>query len=135
MPQTLKGLKVNPEEQWAVFGSLIVTVILALIGYVVLKDTFFTSIFVGALGGVVHEIAQSNGKLLFPKTDTDGVYLGGLYGLLAGGIAGLILAQGLGGVGLSTTLLSESFLAGLSLKGFSEAVAGTNKPTNKPTTK
>lgn len=133
LSQTLKGLTVNSKEQWYVFLSIVVTIILALLSYELLKNAFLTSILLGALGGVVHEIAQSNGKLMFPQRDADGVYLGGLFGLLAGGIAGMILAQGLSPGGLSTSLVSESFLAGLALKGFSEAVAGTNKPTHLPT--
>jgi hypothetical protein len=118
-------------ERWephAVFASIIITIVFASITYY--KNPLLSAIFVGALGGVVHEIAQSNGRLMFPQTTSDGVYLGGLFGLLAGGIAGLILVQGVSGLA-SPSLLSEAFLAGLSLKGFSEAVAGTNKPTMK----
>jgi len=94
------------------------------------QDALITCITVAALGGIVHEIAQSGGAFVMPgksPNDPMNVYLGSLYGLIAGGIAGLLLVSGQNLVqatqSISTTLLSEAFLAGLGLKGISEAVA------------
>jgi hypothetical protein len=104
------------------------------------REVFLTAVFVGALGGIVHELAQSNGRFILPHEDEDlqgkGVYLGGLFGLISGGVAGLILAQGLPEGEVSTRLLSEAFLAGLGLKGFAEAVATRRpQPNRRPTPK
>jgi hypothetical protein len=120
--------------------SLAITVAIALLGYA-RQNVLATTIAVAALGGIVHEIAQTGGKFMLPgkdEKDPKNVYLGGLYGLIAGGVAGLLLAQGVSQPGqllaqgansglstnlLTTNLLSEAFLAGLGLKGVSEAVA------------
>lgn len=88
------------------------------------SSIFFAAIFVGATGGLIHEFAQSNGKFILPQVDKDGNwYLGGLFGLVAGGISGIILVQGMVETIVSTRLVGEAFLAGLGLKGFADAVA------------
>jgi hypothetical protein len=120
-------------QQYSVFGAIIVTTLLGYLSYHSLQDPLLTSIFVGALGGVVHEIAQSNGKLMFPQPASDGIYLGGAYGLLIGGVSGLILAQGqqiLANGAFPPSLIGEAFLAGLSLKGLSEAVTANKWTAN-----
>jgi molybdopterin-binding protein len=104
--------------------ALAATVIIAVLGFNA-QNVLVTSIAVAALGGIVHEIAQTNGTFMLPGRDAENprnVYLGGLYGLIAGGVAGLILVQ-TPNQGLTTALLSEAFLAGLALKSVSEAVA------------
>lgn len=97
------------------------------------NNLFLTAIFAGALGGIIHEIAQSNGRFIMPHEDpiAKDVYLGGLFGLISGGVAGLILSQGLVEGAVSTRLVSEAFLAGLGLKGFAEAVATKRPPPEK----
>ncbi len=63
-----------------------------------------------------------------PGKERGDIYLGGLFGLIAGAVAGLLVAQGLpSSSAISNGWLSEFFLAGLGLKGFSEAVA-TRRP-------
>ncbi len=95
------------------------------------KDTFWLAIFTGAIGGLAHEIAQSKGKFFFPDTQKDGVYLGGLSGLVLGGVAGLlILAQTKPGD--TQALIIAAFSAGLSLKGISEAAASNPQGKEKP---
>jgi hypothetical protein len=87
---------------------------------------------VGGLGGLAHEIAQSGGKILFFKKETDGMYLGSLAGVVLGAVAGLLAVRGLivnpavqpGAI----QLVYESFLAGLALKGITEAAAGQVVP-------
>ena len=49
----------------------------------------------GGLGGILHEFAQSGGKLLVTKREADGIYLGSLTGLLLGMLAGVLAVQGL----------------------------------------
>ena len=117
-----------PGEQIISFISIAAVVFLAWLSYRD-QNVFFTAIFVGGFGGLIHEIAQSNGKFMLPRRDAnkndDYIYLGGLFGLVAGGVAGLIFAEGQTVVGITTSLLSESFLAGLGLKGFADAVVTT----------
>ncbi|SRR5712692_8506925 len=49
----------------------------------------------GGLGGLLHEFAQSGGKLLLTKRQADGIYLGALTGMLLGMLAGVLAVQGL----------------------------------------
>jgi hypothetical protein len=49
----------------------------------------------GGMGGILHEFAQSGGKLLLTKRDADGIYLGALMGMLLGMLAGVLAVQGL----------------------------------------
>ena len=103
--------------------SVLGIAVLAWISYAE-NSVFFTAILVGATGGLVHEIAQSNGRFILPQRDTkDDWYLGGLFGLVAGGVSGIILVSGLAETPVSTRLIGEAFLAGLGLKGFADAVA------------
>lgn len=85
----------------------------------------------GALGGLAHEIAQSGGKVAFFQRYQDGIYLGSVAGMILGAVAGLLVVRGLaaglaGPAGTtSTTLLAyEAFIAGLALKGVTEAAGG-----------
>jgi hypothetical protein len=90
---------------------------------------------VGALGGLVHEIAQSGGKIMFFQRNQDGMYLGSLAGMVLGAVAGLLvvrghlIAGGTGGASVSNVQLTyEIFIAGLALKGVTEAAAGNQVP-------
>jgi len=49
----------------------------------------------GGLGGILHEFAQSGGKLIMPKRQADGEYLGSFMGMLMGLAAGILAVQGL----------------------------------------
>jgi uncharacterized protein DUF4257 len=89
---------------------------------------------VGALGGLVHEIVQSGGKILFFQHREDGVYLGSIAGMALGTVAGVLVVRSqlpaVTGVdatpALMTELAYEIFLAGLALKGVSEAAGGNS---------
>ena len=89
---------------------------------------------VGGLGGLIHEIAQSGGKILFFKKQEDGFYLGSVAGIVLGAAAGLLAIKGflIGGTtplpSTNTQIIYEVFLAGLALKGVTEAAAGTAVP-------
>ena len=87
---------------------------------------------VGGLGGLAHELAQSGGKILFFERKLDGIYIGSLAGVVLGAAAGLLAVRGLiispaAQLG-STQLIYEAFLAGLALKGVTEAAGGQALP-------
>jgi hypothetical protein len=120
---------VMTSSQIVTLFAIIVAVILAAYS-AISGNVLLAAISVGALGGIVHEVAQSNGKVIVPKPgeNSGDVYLGGLFGLIAGAMAGLLVAQGLpSSAAITNSWLSEFFLARLGLKGFSEAVA-TKRP-------
>ena len=103
-------------------------------------------VFAGAIGGLLHEIVQSQGKFILPTTDDGNFCLGGLVGIVIGAIAGFILYSGYSAtsaISVSGWLFTEAFLAGLAAKGVADAVnppakgtaAGTppaNPPANPP---
>ncbi len=83
---------------------------------------------IGALGGLVHEIAQSKGKILFFAKKEDGFYLGSVAGMVLGAVAGIMVARVLISnppTAITAAQLSyEAFIAGLGLKGVIEAAGG-----------
>ena len=88
---------------------------------------------VGALGGLAHEIAQSGGKILFFERKLDGIYLGSLAGAILGGVAGLLAIRGLiidpASIPSNTELIYQAFIAGMALKGVTEAAGGQAIPS------
>jgi hypothetical protein len=90
---------------------------------------------VGGLGGLVHEFAQSGGKIAVVLRCEDGLYLGALSGVVLGAVAGILvipdhLVASTSGTELSVSmnhLACEAFSAGLALKGVAEAMGG-NRP-------
>ena len=132
---TKNGNHLTPSERralvWTATGAVV-----CLAGAVIsglLNAVLFLAAFVGALGGVIHEIAQSRGKILFFEKHGDGLYLGSLAGMVLGAAAGIIAVRGfLAGTGATIGAVEigyESFVAGLALKGITEAAAGN--PTKK----
>jgi hypothetical protein len=89
---------------------------------------------VGGLGGLVHEIAQSGGKILFFERKLDGVYIGSLAGAVLGAVAGLLAIRGLiinpPAEPQSIQLIYEAFFAGLAMKGVVEAAGGQALPSS-----
>jgi hypothetical protein len=91
---------------------------------------------VGALGGLAHEIAQSGGRIMFFERHQDGIYLGSLAGMVLGGVAALLVIRGhlmaQGAVAVTSVntvqLTYEIFIAGLALKGVTEAAGGKAVP-------
>ncbi|MBI3047686.1 MAG: hypothetical protein HYY76_05185 [Acidobacteria bacterium] len=95
----------------------------------------------GAVGGLLHELAQSRGRIFFIERHDDGVYLGSLAGMVLGGIAALTVSRGLlvrEATDAALTLVQyqslayESLMAGIGLKGLTEASAGA-PPTKEVT--
>jgi hypothetical protein len=97
---------------------------------------------VGGLGGLVHELAQSGGKILFFERKLDGIYIGSVAGVVLGAVAGLLAIQSFithpaaqQGTAANAAaqpdplqLIFEVFLAGLALKGVTEAAGGQALP-------
>ena len=83
-------------------------------------------VFAGAIGGLLHEIVQSQGKYILPNTDTTGNFcLGGLIGIISGVVAGFILYSAFSAtsaVSVSGSLFTEAFLGGLAAKGVADAI-------------
>jgi len=96
------------------------------------QSLFILAFSVGGLGGLVHDIAQSRGKLLFFERHKDGLYLGTIAGVFLGAVAGILVIRGYLTGDTPTTSATfvdmsyEAFLAGLALKGVAEA-AGTGE--------
>ena len=91
----------------------------------------------GAIGGLLHEIVQSQGKYILPNTDATGNFcLGGLIGIITGVVAGFILYQGLNATSAATVsgmLFAEAFLAGLAAKGVADAINPPTQPAASTT--
>jgi hypothetical protein len=86
---------------------------------------FVVALSTGALGGLAHEIVQSQGKFMLPNTDDSGNFcLGGLVGVVEGAVAGLLAYQGLLGTapGLHVTmqLILVSIVGGFAAKGVAD---------------
>ncbi len=98
---------------------------IALVATYWLPHAFILAISAGALGGLAHEIVQSGGKYILPGTDEKGNFmLGGLIGIVTGGVAGLLMYQGLMGtapVNVDMKLVVEALVAGLAVKGIADA--------------
>ena len=90
------------------------------------------AIAVGGLGGLAHEIAQSRGTILLVERKADGIYLGAIAGVILGAVAGLLAVKGLlispATQPSATQLIYEAFIAGLALKGITEAAGGQALP-------
>lgn len=135
--------------------TIIMTVITFFLLYVFLsaKSELGIALTAGAIGGFLHEFVQSKGKVLFIQQMEDGLYLGSISGLILGMVAGMLVYAGtvspniLTGTttNLNSTattqivpsvsqgmqfLLFESMLAGLALKGVSEAATSPAKVTD-----
>jgi hypothetical protein len=121
--------------------SVVVTCALALIciaaawiGYAA-RAPFAMAVAVGCIGGLVHELFQSGGTVLFFVRREDGLYLGSLAGILLGGVSGLLSAHGV--VTADAVQLQgvayDAFFAGVGLKGLAEAAAGRSVPAREQT--
>jgi hypothetical protein len=127
--------------------SIAVTLGLAVLAGVVAWFSYGRSpavlaISLGCLGGLVHELAQSGGKIMFFESRKDGLYIGSLAGLVLGGVAAILVVRGVLVPDLAAKLTDsgyvnlayEAFMAGLGLKGIVEATAGTpDAPTGSDT--
>lgn len=131
-------------ELWSIIFTVGIAVVLVLIAYVSAERysagrgwVIGLAAAVGGLGGLVHEIAQSGGKIFFFERKLDGFYIGSLAGTILGAVAGLLAVQGLiadptadpANAPTSTRLIYEALLAGIALKGVTEAAGGQALPS------
>lgn len=120
---------------WSIVVTVGLAVALVILAYISAGQRWWIGIAaaVGALGGLIHEMAQSGGKILFFERKADGFYLGAIAGGVLGAVAGLMTIRGLlvdGGIptGGATSLVYEALIAGIALKGVTEAVGGQAMP-------
>ena len=142
----------KPASRWEIFKensawqsqltSLIllgIVLALGLIFYYSFPHAFFLAIFAGAIGGMIHEFAQSYGKFLLPNTDAKGNQcLGTLLGIAAGAVAGLLVYEGLKSTAkVGPALAVSAIVSGLAAKGLADApsyTTGTSKKTSGTST-
>jgi hypothetical protein len=88
----------------AIVGTLLLTAALITLGIFSFRKVWpsnssgwliWLGLAAGGLGGILHEFAQSGGKLLLTRREADGIYLGSLTGMLLGMLAGVLAVQGL----------------------------------------
>ena len=127
-----QGQGLTKFEWISIITTVVLLVLLAILSWIsAVNNWIFTlAMSVGGLGGLVHEIAQSGGKILFFQKQKDGMYLGTISGIVLGAVAGLLTIRGfLPSDGSNATtdmqIIYEVFLAGLALKGVVEAAGGT----------
>ncbi len=118
------GGQVGPQVlSISAFIALLVVALMA--AYLSPPHAFILAITAGAIGGLAHEIVQSGGKYILPNSDDNGNFcLGGLIGIVTGGVAGLLMYQGLMGsapVNIDMKPVVEALVAGIALKGIADA--------------
>ena len=122
-------------DKWSIIITFATAVTMGIVAYISTGKGWWIGIAAsaGALGGLVHEIAQSGGKILLFERKADGFYLGAMGGAVLGAVAALMTIRGLlmGGpppAGGATQLVYEAIFAGLAMKGVTEAVGGQAMP-------
>lgn len=125
--------RLTPMEIFSIFVTVTLALLLIILAKLSVSHTWllWLAASTGALGGLAHEIAQSGGKIAFFQRYQDGFYLGSVAGMVLGAVAGLLVARGLvsglAGAPVTTTpiqLAYDGFIAGLALKGVTEAAGG-----------
>jgi len=120
---------------WSIIVTVLASIGLAILAYISAGRGWWIglAVSVGGLGGLVHEIAQSGGKILFFERKLDGFYIGSAAGSVLGAVAGLLAIRGLiinpSTPITATQIVYEAFLAGMALKGITEAAGGQAVPT------
>jgi len=125
---------VSRQEIWSVVATVAVGVVAIIVATTSMRNNSVLglAVSVGALGGLVHEIAQSGGKILFFQRHDDGLYLGSVAGMVLGAVAGILIVRGhftgeptdVRSDASMVQLAYEVFTAGLALKGVTEAAGG-----------
>jgi hypothetical protein len=94
--------------------------------YVLNPNAIAVALALGTAGGIAHEIVQSGGKVLVPKTvDGGDVNLGSLAGVVLGLVAGFLVLKGVDPSTLTKpsdmlNIAFEALTAGLALKGVTD---------------
>lgn len=128
-PPTPTGLTREESQSAAITGVISLLLFILAVWSYKHPGHLVLALSVGALGGLVHEFAQSGGKVLFFQRQQDGLYLGSLTGVLLGAVAGFLAIKSLLIAGTATgkemQIVYDVFLAGVGLKGVVEAAVGT----------
>ena len=127
------------KQNWSVGGTA-ATAVALIIAFALIyaydnSKWQIAAILIGALGGLTHEIAQSQGKFALPNWDKNNNYcLGSLFGFIEGIIAALVILSAQTSSAPAFPLFYvTSFLAGLGLKGVSDAIQPSSGPSTKKT--
>ncbi len=115
-------------ELWSVGATAVLALIfIAAAAFSYEKNPLVLAVSLGCVGGLMHELAQSGGKILFFSRKDDGLYLGGVAGMMLGGVTGLIAAHAMqvDTPAQYQNLAYEAFMAGVGMKGLVEAAAGS----------
>jgi len=129
----------NNEQKYSVLANIVLLIgLVAALNWATNHGSlWWIAVSAGGLGGLVHELAQSKGKMLFIKKYDDGVYLGSISGIILGIVAGILLLQNqiTSDQTIETAKLAkatfDAFIAGLALKGVVEATSSEPVPTSK----
>lgn len=139
MLETVKN-GVKREPRVTTFSILLAILVAAVVAWY-FRSWLALAFFVGGIGGILHELIQSGGKFFLPQPGEKEYYLGSFVGFFLGGVAGLIVLKGHlaapppAGTDLSSgglfqyELALESLLAGIALKGVSEAATDRGAKT------
>jgi hypothetical protein len=134
----------------AAVGNVVILIgLLVLTGYAWKHNLYaILAISLGALGGLVHELAQSKGSIFLPQKRDGEFYLGSISGVILGATAGALAVQTIlttitnapavplqVGSADEYRLAFAAFAGGLALKGIAEAITTTvpADPTGPPT--
>jgi small-conductance mechanosensitive channel len=136
-PTAAKTGSLIPSPRMSIVLTLIATTVIAVMAVWAdsTENLLWTAVTVGAIGGLVHEIAQSKGTAFLPDTDNSQPnksgesYLGGLLGILLGGAAGLVaLSVSNAPTSVSIQMIATAFAAGVALKGIADSAASSPNP-------
>lgn len=119
----MSTIKLPKIELAVTFGAVGLSIMGLLIVYFTTRDLLLLALLAGSVGGIGHEFAQSGGTIAFYKVREDGVYFGSLSGWVLGAISGLLFFSADSNQ-TPQIILVQSLLAGLALKGISEAIGG-----------
>lgn len=128
------GDKLSSTDIWSIIITVVFGITLVILAYISATRGWVLglAVTVGGVGGLIHEIAQSGGKILFFERKADGFYLGSAAGAVLGGVAGLLAVRGLiidpAASPGTVALIYDSLLAGMALKGITEAAGGQAIP-------
>jgi len=127
------------EEKYSVIANIVLLIVLvAALNWALNHGSFWwVAVGAGGLGGLIHELAQSKGKMLFIKKYDDGVYLGSISGIILGVVAGILILQNqiTSNQTIEAAQLTkatfDAFIAGLALKGVVDATSSEPQGLSK----
>ncbi len=112
--------------------TILIPLLLAAFGFMgyLLNSFLLWSIVMGSLGGIIHDLVQNKGIVLYPADTQEGVYLGLGLGAFLGAVSGFIAyATFAAPIALDARSLVIPLTWGLGLKGVIDGA--TNKVTTE----